>query len=204
MGQFYFDHAGVASFRNRQSRQIATSSLTVTDKRNFTGTELLYTSATTRRSLIQNQATVTANGLAAQTYKDAASAAAYMTWALSVSTGQLTTAEALALAQYLVNLKKDSFEVLESITIHPGTDTNVWQQILTFDINTRITVKRTPEGSSTPIVADYFIEGISLDWGPGPDAACTWRLSSAAKAAGGWLAGVVGRSEAGTTTKAGY
>lgn len=203
-GFVYVANTGALTFRDRRSRQNATSQVTIYDKANFPGSGVMFDSATTRRNNIVNDATVQASSLAAQEYVDSASAAQYSNRAKSYSTGHSTTAAAMAMAQWIVGLKKDSYQLLDSLTLVPGTDSAVWLQILTREINDRITVVRTPENTGAVVTEDYFIEGISLNHGPGPDASCTWRLSAAGSQFDVWHAGTVGKSEAGTKTRAGY
>jgi hypothetical protein len=46
--------------------------------------------------------------------------------------------------------KKDSYEVLETLTLVPGTDSPTWLQILSRELNDRITVVRTPRLGAVP------------------------------------------------------
>jgi hypothetical protein len=202
-GFFYFDGRGYACFRDRRSRPLSTSKATFCDTHNTAGGRILYDSLTTRRTAIVNDARATRTGGALQEAVDEPSRALRLTRSKDYTTQHVDDPSALAYAQWQLSLKKDSYEVVESLTLVPGTDSPTWLQILSRELNDRITLVRTPPGGGAALTEDYFIEGINIDWGPGPDAKCVWRLSPA-PAWNYWLAGTAGSSEAGTTTRAGY
>lgn len=202
-GLFYFDGRGYACFRDRRSRPLATSQATFCDTKNLSGGRILYDSVTTRRTAIVNDARATRSGGALQEATDTGSQNRLLTRSKDYSTQHVDDPSALAYAQWILSLKKDSYEVLETLTLRPGTDSPTWLQILSRELNDRITVIRTPPGGGSAVTEDYFIDSLTINWGPGPDASCTWRLSRADPTTL-WLAGVVGASEAGTTTRAGY
>lgn len=203
-GFFFFDRNGYATFHDRHHRPLSTSSATFCDEANTATGRVQYASATTRRTAIVNDARATRNGGTEQHVENDTSIASFLRRAKSWSTQHLTDAAALAFAQWMLSLKADSYEILESLTLTPGTDSETWIQVLTRELGDRITVVRTPPGGGSPVTEDYFIEAVSFSYGPAASASCTWRLSSAAAQTNYWLAGVVGSSEAGTTTKAGY
>lgn len=202
-GFFYFDGRGYACFRDRRSRPLAASQATFCDTHNLSGGRILFDSATTRRSAVVNDARATRLGGTLQEATDTASQGKLLTRSKDYSTQHLDDARALEYAQWVVNQKKDSLEVIESLTLRPGTDSPTWLQILSRELNDRITVVRTPPGGGAAVTEDYFIDSLTINWGPGPDASCTWRLSRADQT-NYWLAGVAGSSEAGTTTRAAY
>jgi hypothetical protein len=56
---------------------------------------------------------------------------------------------------------------IESLEIKPRTDAaNLFPKALAYDVGTRITVKRRPQGVGSPISKDLLIEGVSHDIGP--------------------------------------
>lgn len=203
-GFFFFARNGYATFHNRRHRIMATSSATFCDKANLSGARVLYESVTTRRTNVINDVRATRNGGTVQQVEDGPSVVKLLRRAKDYATQHLTDALALAFAQWTLSQKKDSHEVLESLTLQPGNDTAAWQQVLGRELGDRITVVRTPPGGGSAVTEDYFIEGVALTYGPGASASCTWRLSAAADQTTYWLAGVAGSSEAGITTKAGY
>ncbi len=202
-GFFWIDKLGQARFTDRRSRLTAVSQATFCDKANFSAGRILIDSLTTRQTVMVNDATVTADTFPAQEYSDAAALQQYLDRPASYSTKHTSSPAALSSAKWRVNQNKDPREVMESLTLVPGTDSATWAQILGRDIGDRITVIRTPQNTGVPVSVDCFIENVSIDFGPGPDATCTWRLANA-DTSHYWLAGVAGSSEAGTTTKAGY
>jgi hypothetical protein len=202
-GFFYFDGRGYACFRDRRSRPLATSLATFCDTHNLSGGRILYDSLTTRRTAIVNDSRATRSGGALQEATDPTSQDKMLTRSKDYSTQHLDDPSALAYAQWQLSLKKDSYEVVETLTLIPGTDSPTWVQVLSRELNDRITIVRTPAGGGAALTEAYFIDGIAITWGPGPEATCVWRLSPA-PAWNYWLAGTAGSSEAGTTTRAGY
>lgn len=205
-GFFFFSGAGYPVFHDRRYRLgVSTSVATFVDGSNLdVAGAVPYTSLTTRRTNLFNDIIVNRNGGTTQEAADAASVTRNLNRQKSLSTMHTTDANALAAAEFYLSLRSTSYEIIESLTLTPGDDSDIWQQVLGREIGDRITIVRTPEDVSGPITEDYFIEAINFSWGPGPDAAVTWRLSSSAEQFNYWLAGVAGSSEAGTTTRAGY
>ena len=71
-----------------------------------------------------------------------------------------TTTGAAALATALVARYKDPHLRLERIGLAPRVDpTRLWPAVLSFDLSTKVTVKRRPEYGSTQTF-DSYIEGI--------------------------------------------
>lgn len=202
-GLLVFDGDGLPLFFDRQYRQTAVSSATFCDSRNISAGRVPYKSVTTRRSSVVTDSRTTRDGGTLQQLDNEPGIASLWRRVRSWSTKHLDDATAALYNQFQLNARKDSYELLESLTLVPGTDYDTWLQILTRDVGDRITVVRTPQGTGTAITEDYYIEGLTFTWGPGASASCTWRLSSAA-AYQGWQAGQVGASEAGSTTKAGW
>lgn len=202
-GFFFFDGNGYANFRDRTNLQTATSQATFCDSTNYTGSEVMFTSLTTRRTTLINDVRTTRNGGTEQRALDQASKDQNLDRVQSYATQHTDDAHALLFSKWKMQQSKDSYEVIESITLVPGMDLDTWVQVLERDLGDRITVTRTPAGASVPVTADYSIQQIALNIGPGATASCTWRLAAAAQTTL-WRAGTVGASEAGTTTRAGY
>lgn len=205
-GFFFFGGDGTPIFHDRYYRPQATSQATFTDSHNSDEASgfVTYTVATTRRTTIVNNSRVTRPGGIDQEYDDTTSQGEFLVRSGSYTTQLTTDDDALAFAEWMVHLKKDSYELLDSLTLTPGTDLNTWQQALGREIGDRITIIRTPEGETGVVTEDYFIEGIDFNWGPGIECTVTWRLSASGTQYDYWLAGTVGSSEAGTTTRAVY
>lgn len=206
-GYLFFDRTGYARFSDRRARLalLADAPKAVfTDGPNWTEGAYLYESLTTRQSIIVNEAVVTPAGLDAQTADDSTSQTDYMLQQQTYSTVHTSDALGLQAAQWYVSKGKDTFQEFDTLTLQPGTDRDALSIMLRLDVGDLIEIVRTPPGGDTPVSTLCYIEGISsLTLGPGPAATCTWRLSNADQSQY-WLAGIVGYSEAGTTTKAGY
>lgn len=205
-GYMFFAGDGTPIFHDRHYRPQATSQATFTDAANEDEAAgyVMYTTATTRRSKIVNDARVTRPQGTDQEHTEATSEGEFLVRSASYTTQLTSDDDSLAFAEWIVHLKKDSYELLDSLTLTPGDDTATWQQVLGREIGDRITVIRTPPGGVTPVTEDYFIEGVNISWGPGIECSCTWRLSASGTQYNYWLAGTAGSSEAGTTTRAVY
>lgn len=72
------------------------------------------------------------------------------------------------MASFMLSVLKDPDPRIDSISIVPGNDpTNLWPQALGRQLGDRITVTRRPAGrTSTPIVRDCFIRGITHTFDP--------------------------------------
>lgn len=200
-GFFVFGGDGLPRFFDRHYRQTAPSLAIFCDKTNFSGARVLYESVTTRRSSVVTDARTTRTGGALQ--QSEAHVDAFGRRVGSYATQHLDDATAALYNTFQLNAHSTSYELLESLTLVPGTDNDTWMQVLGREVGDRITVVRTPQGVGAAVTEDYYIEGLALNWGPGANASCTWRLSAAA-AMQGWQAGRVGASEAGSTTRAGW
>lgn len=202
-GFFFFDGSGFANFRDRTDYQTSVSQATFCDSANYSAGRVMFTGLTTRSTRIVNDARTTRNGGTVQRAVDNASNSAYLNRKQDYATQHTSDAHALQYSQWLLNQKKDSYEIIESITLVPGMDEDTWVQVLSRELGDRITVVRTPPGASSSVTADYVIQQIAFTYGPGATASCVWRLAAANQTTL-WRAGTVGASEAGVTTKAAY
>lgn len=202
-GFFFMDGRGYATYRDRANIQTATSQATFCDKANVSAGRVLYTHLTTRRTQLINDVRTTRNGGTLQRAFDAASNSRFLNRFKEFTTQHTTDGNALLFSQWLLHKSKDSYEVVESITLTPGMDLDTWVQVLVRELGDRITIVRTPPGGSVSVSADYWIQRIELTIGPGVSASCTWRLAAAGQYSY-WRAGTPGASEAGTTTRAAY
>lgn len=94
-------------------------------------------------------------------------------------------------------------QILATVTLNPRADDDaLWPQVLGRELEDRITLKRiAPDGSGT-VEKTYHIQSIEHKINPGFQWSTTWGLSPADTRTY-WLAGIVGASEAGQTTRAG-
>lgn len=213
-GFIFADHSGNVAFRDRDSRpNQRTSAATFCDTKNEAGGRILYDSVTTRRSKLYNDvlAAIVSAGVAQTTQEaqDAASRGVYGPLTNTYNGLWVSASDALDYARFQLALHSSTFEVVDSLTLVPGTDSPTWLQVLQRELNDRITLVRTPPGQNVSVTQDYFIEAINIAYGPGPDARCTWRLTPAGVSGTPgpgteWLSGIAGYSEAATTTIAGY
>lgn len=114
------------------------------------------------KTFLYNYASITRTGGTEQTAQDATSITNFLKRKLSKSgLLNISDAEMLSYAQYLVQRYKDQKPRVRSITIQPESDpTNLWPLVMTLDISDRITIVNSARG----INQDFFIEGIQEDY----------------------------------------
>jgi hypothetical protein len=137
------------------------------------------------REDIYNDVRITRAGGTEQTASDGPSQSAYRVRSY-VRTGVLLNGDvaADALADYILARHKDPHMRVRSITINPMDDPgNLWVDVLTYDIGTRIAVR----AKQAELYEQYHIEGIEHDIAPGRWLT-KWWLSSAS-AQGAWILG---------------
>ena len=110
---------------------------------------------------IWNKVRVTPRGLTAQTTSDTGSIDMYVERELVYSdTLHATTTGASDLATALITRYKDPHLRVDSIRVNPRKQpTTLWPVVLSFDLSTKVTVKRRPAFGSTQTL-NSFIEGI--------------------------------------------
>jgi hypothetical protein len=115
--------------------------------------------------LIINSSSVSRQGGATFTSVDASSQDSYFLRSERLPELAVDTDEfAQQVAAYRIILYKDPLVRVESLEIKPRVDpANLFPKALEYDIGTRITVKRTPQGVGSPISKDLLIEGVSHD-----------------------------------------
>lgn len=127
---------------------------------------------------IWNKASVTRRSGTEQTDSDTGSVDSYMTHELTVRDSlHDTDTDAATLATALVARYKDPNLRLEQISFTPRTDpTRLWPVALSFDLSTKVTVKRRPPGGNTISLGSY-VEGVEHRMSVGRDWVTTFRLS---------------------------
>jgi len=153
-GAFYIDRAGNAVFKSRTYCYNAQSATPVvfdndgTTPINYSGIKFSFDDKT-----IVNKATVTPIGLAAQTYSDATSIAAYFTRAITAESMLMqTTGVALSLATAYVGARKDAVLTISSITLDLVTLGYTTGVAAALDLDYFDTMQITNYGQSTSVI----------------------------------------------------
>ena len=168
-GRFYISSDGKATYWSRNgllgSSSYATSQATFGDS---TG-EKPYNAYVPQYNdqLVKNYVSVTREGGTAQIAYDSTSIGKYWQRNDSVS-GLLITDDATAasLASVRLNTYKNPYTRITQVGVNPRSDTTLYTQVVGYDIGTRITIKRRPQGVGSAISADYVIEGVAHDITP--------------------------------------
>lgn len=205
LGAFYITKDGKARFRERHA--ILKSPYTVSQATfGDTGSDLPYQDPTLEydETEIRNDVSVSRRNGTPQKASDSTSIDTYGIRSYS-KTGFLmnSDSDALGYAQTVRERFKDPLLRVTSITLTPESEASLWTAYLSRELEDRVTVKGTPPGTGGAINEEAHIQGIRETIGPTP----RWRASlylSKADTQVYWLAGVVGRSEAGVTTRAGW
>lgn len=115
-----------------------------------------------------------------------------------------TDVEARALAYWWIAHYKNPLLRATGVQLEPsaGNALTHWPHVLGRELMDRITVRRRPQNLGSAINQEVLIEGIVHDVTPN-EWRTSWNLSPAETQLY-WLAGVVGRSEAGVTTVAAF
>jgi hypothetical protein len=165
-GAFYIDRAGNAVFKNRTYCYNAQSLPPVvfnndgTTPINYSGIKFSFDD-----KAIVNKATVTPIGLAAQTYTDATSVAAYFTRAITAENMLMqTTGVALSLATAYVGARKDAVLTISSITLDLVTLGYTTGVAAALDLDYFDTMQITNYGQSTSVITKTLqCQGIAHD-----------------------------------------
>jgi hypothetical protein len=165
-GAFYIDRAGNAVFKNRTYCYNAQSLPPVvfnndgTTPINYSGIKFSFDD-----KAIVNKATVTPIGLAAQTYSDATSVAAYFTRAITAENMLMqTTGVALSLATAYVGARKDAVLTISSITLDLVTLGYTTGVAAALDLDYFDTMQITNYGQSTSVITKTLqCQGIAHD-----------------------------------------
>jgi hypothetical protein len=165
-GAFYIDRAGNAVFKNRTYCYAAQSASPVvfnndgTTPINYSGIKFSFDD-----KAIVNKATVTPIGLAAQTYTDATSVAAYFTRAITAENMLMqTTGVALSLATAYVGARKDAVLTISSITLDLVTLQYTTGVAAALDLDYFDTMQITNYGQSTSVITKTLqCQGIAHD-----------------------------------------
>lgn len=134
---------------------------------------------------IANDIEATRLGGTLQEVQDAASIAKYLFPRTYQRSDLIVQDDATALqwAQWVLYVSRTGEDRFESLTIDPLADpVNLWPQVLGRDTGDRITVTSRPAGTSSPVIKDCFIAGITHTWdSPSRTWLTTWTLQDAAK-----------------------
>jgi hypothetical protein len=187
LGIFYIDGRNRAVFYDRAHRTVAPWN---TPQAIFTDVQAEWANANTwpyqdlspafDSRYLYNRVTVTRNGGVAQTAQDATSIATFLTRELNISTLASSDAQSATTASALLARYKDIKHRYDSIGLTPAPGSGLWLAVLTFDISTRITVKRTPPGGGAAWVQDCYVEAVECQFDRHPQHWTTrWQLSPA-------------------------
>jgi hypothetical protein len=169
--------------------------------------EVAYTSIAYDYSdqLVRNDVAVTRAGGMTQRVGDTTSQTTYLRRSYTLG-GLLysTDLESLDRANHYLDAYKDPLLRITNMTLSPQSNDPATQfpVVLTLDLETRVTVRRRPQGLGAAIDQETVIEGIAHSIGP--DSWSTTYQLSPADTKTYWIAGVAGYSEAGVTTRAGF
>lgn len=128
--------------------------------------------------LIKNSSTVNRKGSPSYTAVSTTSQNEYFVRAESISDLQVNNDDfAKQVAEYRVAFYKQPSLRVESIDVQPRRDAaNLFPKILSYDVGTRITLKRRPQNVGSAISKDLLIEGVRHKITLG-DWSTTWTLS---------------------------
>lgn len=169
LGEFYFNRAGKAVFRNRQAminetRSVVSQAAFGDGGYALTG-EIPYADArpSKRDAGLANRVTAARAGGTEQVTEDALSIARYLPKThrrldllMQTDAGALAWADAIL---YQYGVPRYRFARLEFNTPAPDVEEVHWPQVLGRELADRITVTRRPAGGGDPIVKDCFIRG---------------------------------------------
>ena len=172
-GLFFIAGDGTATFYDRntlQSSPHTVSQVTISDQTadvtsGIAGITYQASTPTFDVSLITNDWIVTPTGVTTQEAIDSTSQSQYGVSSQSITPPLTTAADALALAQVLVLTYKQPLLRHDSITVRPGRNATVWQQVLTRELGDRITVIEHPPGGGLPYDAAELIQWINFTVG---------------------------------------
>jgi hypothetical protein len=203
-GIFFIDGKGRATFLDRHSQfgpPFNTSQCTLTDILTTPG-EFQYTDIqpSSDKDLIFDDWIGQRSAGSIQEAIDSISIANWGRRSQSFTSILTTDLETQSSAQYLLSIYKNPLQRVQSVTIKPGNNAELWAQCLQREIGDRITVKEHPPGTggglltgpgtltgggvttSAPSgqadIRDYTIQGIdaTFDMGPVGSAVFVWSL----------------------------
>jgi hypothetical protein len=167
------------------------------------GTTFLYASVTPSTSPVVNDYLITRAGGSQQEALDTVSIGLYRQRSKTLDTLHTSDLEVIDFGRYKVIATREPHRRYDEMTLTPGDDAAMWQQILTLGIGDRITVLASPPGGGAPDDRDMFIEAVAVDIGPGVNAQVVYRLSPGNQVKG-WVLGDAINSILGTTTNIVY
>jgi hypothetical protein len=202
-GRLFTDPDGVFTFQDRHQRLTDTTSTVSQATIGDLYGEIPYQAGELDLddSDCFNIAAVTPAGGAEQTWFDQPSRDAHFDRRISVNSLSDQVSEALAAAQYLVGRYANTAARIPAVTLLVSAAPSYWPLVLSTAISYRYTWKR--RAAANTISQDVFVERISEAPTPGVGWPVTFQLSPAVDTVG-WVAGKVGYSEAGVTTRGVY
>jgi hypothetical protein len=202
-GRVFTDPDGLIAFQDRHHRLLDATSTTAQATIGDQFGEIPYQTGELDldESDLFNVAAVTPVGGTPQVWSDADSIEEHYERRIDVNSLSNSASEALASAQYLVGRYKDTGPRITTLPLLVSTAPAFWPTVLATTISYRYTWKR--RASAHTISQDVFVERVSESVAPGNGWLVSFQLSPAVDQAA-WVAGVVGFSEAGVTTRATY
>ena len=148
-------HAPIQDWNATVSQATFTDDGTATNPQHYTTLDLAYDD-----TLIVNEAEVTwSDGV--ETARDQTSIDTYTRQAIQITTALATAPEARDRGDWLLQRYKDPSVRPERVALRPAADPRLWRHCLARKIGDRVTVRRKPQNTGTPIEFDAAIESIS-------------------------------------------
>lgn len=148
-------HAPIQDWNATVSQATFTDDGTATNPQHYTTLDLAYDD-----TLIVNEAEVTwSDGV--ETARDQTSIDTYTRQAIQITTALATAPEARDRGDWLLQRYKDPSVRPERVVLRPAADPRLWRHCLARKIGDRVTVRRKPQNTGTPIEFDAAIESIS-------------------------------------------
>jgi len=113
--------------------------------------------------LVQNDITVSAEGVGSANSQDATSITNYGWQSASISTLLPSIALCQDMADGLVYWRKDAQTRTLPLRVHPGAQTSAWATVLALEIGDRITVEITPRSTGSQIALSLLVESLTWD-----------------------------------------
>lgn len=160
--QFFMGADGKAVFRNRDYKLSNAKATTVQATFDNSGSNLPYTNVVTSfdTNEVVNVYEWTRNGGATQYVADADSVERYTAKSSSKTTMNTTNANVLSIIQQKLNETALPIERIDSLSINPRDDVNLWAKVLGLEFGDRVKVNITNPDSST-FSDEVWIESIS-------------------------------------------
>lgn len=198
-GKLFISKDNKVRFISREAAWNQTTAGTLADDTDYQSSDPEYGD-----DLIRNEVTISRSEGVAQTVRDDASIGEYLinSYTLDGLYHDDDTHSRNA-AQYILDVYKDPHQRISGLTIKPAADPDaLFPLLLGLELGDWIAIEETPQNTGSAVTTTGVIEGITVDWSPED-----WTFDLALSPADTrpyWLAGVVGYSEAGVSTRAGF